>query len=329
MEQSQRTDDKGIGLLRGRDGLRLLLSLWDNFPEHMFIIRVDGPDEFIVEAINPAHEKTLGKSTDITGQRIDAILPRDAAEPVIQRYRHCVATGEPYRYEECGYFVDEQGMRQEGHWLTLLVPISDMNGRVHHLFGISKNITEVIRARQEVEAQNRILEERVAERTRELEKANAELKHQATRDFLTDCYNRRHLTEIARLEMERARRYDMPFTLALIDIDKFKAINDQHGHNEGDRTLRALATCLRKAMRRPDILGRYGGDEFLVLMPETDITGARVISGRLQDTVRKQCGQTISIGLAQLKPSDGKLESIIERADRDLMSVKESRKKSP
>lgn len=160
---------------------------------------------------------------------------------------------------------------------------------------------------------NAELEERVAERTRELEAALGQLQHKtmflekmALTDPLTDLPNRRAIELIARKEMNRRRRTPAPITLAMIDLDLFKQFNDVYTLLGGDHALQRLAETLQNLLRTTDSLGRWAGDEFLVVAPETNTEGAAALAERLRAGVEasetvfegKPMKMTITLGLA-------------------------------
>lgn len=153
----------------------------------------------------------------------------------------------------------------------------------------------------------------------------------AITDDLTGLFNRRQVLFLARTEYERSRRYNRPLSAIMIDIDQFKHINDTFGHPVGDRILRALALCCRANLRSADLIGRYGGEEFLVLMPETDHDKAIEAAERIRKqvdafrlpTARGQVSVTISLGVSTLKVGgDQSLEQLIINADDALYSAK-------
>jgi diguanylate cyclase (GGDEF)-like protein len=132
--------------------------------------------------------------------------------------------------------------------------------------------------------------------------------------------------------MDRAKRYGSDLSLILCDIDSFKAINDTFGHDSGDRALQAISETLRTVLRKADIAGRYGGDEFMVILPETSIEGAESLADKLLTVVRVirlqfAAGQTVqlsmSIGVAGLKMSDNNIDSLIKRADDAMYASKQ------
>jgi len=153
-----------------------------------------------------------------------------------------------------------------------------------------------------------------------------ELEHQATHDLLTGLYNRRRLESLLELEIGRAQRYGRPFSVALLDIDGFKAINDRHGHDAGDAVLRRLGGVFRERLRDSDLPGRWGGEEFVILLPETDAPGAlevaETLRGATADTGFAPVGQiTISLGVAGYREGDT-LDGLLRRADQALYRAK-------
>jgi diguanylate cyclase (GGDEF)-like protein len=121
----------------------------------------------------------------------------------------------------------------------------------------------------------------MADRAR-LTALSARMERNAQTDSLTGLYNRRALTEHLTRAAARARRHEEPLSVLMIDLDRFKQTNDSYGHEAGDEVLCTVADCLREALRAEDIYGRWGGDEFLVVLPQTDSSGARATAERLR-----------------------------------------------
>jgi diguanylate cyclase len=179
--------------------------------------------------------------------------------------------------------------------------------------------------RKLVEA-NETLEAKVAQRTAELEHANAELEQLATRDSLTGLHNRRVCDERLRHEIQYHRRMRMPLAVLLLDIDHFKRINDLFGHAEGDAVLQAVAQRMLHVCRSTDFVGRYGGEEFLVLLPNTDTGGAEMMASKLLQAVAAQpSGQaglvTISAGL-YVDAARAEPDAVLQEADTALYAAK-------
>lgn len=169
----------------------------------------------------------------------------------------------------------------------------------------------------------------VAERTQKLEEKTRELELQATRDNLTQLFNRRYADEYLAREIEACKRERRHLTVALADIDLFKRVNDLHSHATGDAVLRRVAATLRERCRTTDVLARYGGEEFLLCFPDTDGREAHRICEQLRGAVESgnwaQLGLaarvTISFGIAEYR-ADPSPERLINRADVRLYEAK-------
>jgi len=170
-------------------------------------------------------------------------------------------------------------------------------------------------------------ERRLLRLNRELRRREAELATLAVTDPLTKLPNRRQMDERLAEEVARSRRHDRPMCLAMADIDRFKRINDGHGHDVGDRVIVAVARCLAKGMRAVDRVGRYGGEEFLILLPDTPLADAASAMERLAAAVRDLrvpgSGEpvTASFGVAGLW-ADEDAAQLRRRADQALYAAK-------
>jgi diguanylate cyclase (GGDEF)-like protein len=170
------------------------------------------------------------------------------------------------------------------------------------------------------------LERRVAERTRELEEANARLAELAAFDALSGAANRRNFDQALNAEALRSHRYGRPLAVILADIDRFKNVNDSHGHAAGDDVIRGLAATLAANCRSSDLVARYGGEEFAVLLPETRAEQAVELAERLRQAIEAadygNVGRiTASFGVAELG-ADGSPTEIVGSADRALYEAK-------
>ncbi len=169
----------------------------------------------------------------------------------------------------------------------------------------------------------------VTERGRSDQNA-AELEKLATTDGMTSLINRRHFDALARAEWARFQRYGRPLSLMLLDIDKFKSINDRFGHDAGDLVLKAVAEICKTTKRQTDVVARFGGEEFVLLLPETDEAAAEIAAERLrraiQDHPHVLPGETLqvtaSIGLAGATLGMAAFEVMLKRADQALYEAK-------
>lgn len=152
------------------------------------------------------------------------------------------------------------------------------------------------------------------------------LASQSLTDPLTGLGNRRYMDGRLNEEVARSLRFGTPLTLLLIDVDHLKEINDQGGHEEGDRALRAVAEGIRRTIRRSDVGVRLAGDEFAVLAPGSSAEEALELAGRIGDSVRaEKAGCTVSIGLADLDSAEEKsARGILRESDRALYTAKET-----
>ncbi len=156
-------------------------------------------------------------------------------------------------------------------------------------------------------------------------------KSLARTDYNTGIPNGRYFIELTKMEVMRAERYGEPLTIAMMDVDNFKAINDQHGHDVGDRFLRSVAHALQGSIREVDFAGRMGGDEFAVLLPNTAEKGARVVFEKIRNDLKEIADKnnwpvTYSIGVATYIDIKGGADDLIKQADVLLYKAKKAGK---
>lgn len=169
--------------------------------------------------------------------------------------------------------------------------------------------------------------EALAQANLELQRNQARISELMLTDPLTGAGNRRHLDERFVLEVDRAQRYDKQLSVVIADLDHFKAINDTYGHNAGDEVLKAVAAVIRGSMRATDIMARFGGEEFVLLLPETGRVGAELLAERIRRALELQpvggLAQpvTASFGVAIARASES-AKDVLKRADEALYQAK-------
>jgi diguanylate cyclase (GGDEF)-like protein len=160
-----------------------------------------------------------------------------------------------------------------------------------------------------------------------------QLRSLAQRDPLTQAYNRHHFWQLANQEMTRVARYDRPLAIAMLDADLFKSVNDAHGHDVGDTVLRMIVDSCQEALRKSDVLARYGGEELVMLFPETTAANAAVVMERIRERIAASplilengtaVAITVSVGVAGVKHAKESLESVLKRSDEALYEAKRS-----
>lgn len=198
----------------------------------------------------------------------------------------------------------------------------DLNGKYQKL------LEDFQRLEAEFQKTKRALEIREIEVKSILMQAN-EL---ANIDVLTFLPNRRKIIVELQEEVIRSDRYGTPLSISILDIDHFKKVNDTYGHTTGDEALRSVAARLRDHIRHPDVIGRYGGEEFLIVLPNSDAKAAAEQASRLCREIRKMqieandhiLSVTISVGIAQLRIKQENWEGVLHRADEALYQAKNS-----
>lgn len=255
--------------------------------------------------VSPAYERVFGRSAGLLladyGEWRNSIYPDDL-EFAEQSMAKVLETG---AVEAREYRI----IRADGQirWLSDKCFISSQNeaDQSRIVFGIAEDITE----------------------KKQLE---GELHRLATTDVLTQSSNRRHFFECAQREFEQARSLGRPLAFLLLDLDDFKQINDRYGHQVGDQVLQQLASCAGSVLRRGDLFGRIGGEEFAAVFPGCEPTLAAQIAERLQREIQrlsfahedKAFGITVSQGLTSMGSADRGLDVLYARADAAMYQAK-------
>jgi diguanylate cyclase (GGDEF)-like protein/PAS domain S-box-containing protein len=221
------------------------------------------------------------------------------------------------------------------------VPVRDEKGGIFQVMGVVQNITEHKRAEEKISLTLRAKEAAL----KELAQANAakttlleELQHQteilekqAKEDALTGLFNRRYLNSVLEQEFRRAKRYGNPLSVAMCDIDFFKQVNDKFSHHIGDEVLKVIAKLLKNYTRSVDTVGRYGGEEFVLILPETSKANAKILCEKIRraierhhwNSLRQGLRVTMSMGICD-NTALGNYEKMLNEADNKLYKAKGS-----
>jgi diguanylate cyclase (GGDEF) domain len=197
---------------------------------------------------------------------------------------------------------------------TTLLPLRSTDGKINHICLVIYDVTDVATNRHQLQA------------------ANAQLQHLSSTDRLTGLYNRGHWEESLKVAYARHQRYGNATSLVMLDIDHFKRVNDTYGHQAGDKVIEEVSRLIREHVRETDVAGRYGGEEFGVVLSDTDKTGARVFAERLREAVEglevlhnhQSIRFTISLGVADLSQPSPNYADLIAWADQALFASKKA-----
>ncbi|MDX2222431.1 MAG: diguanylate cyclase [Rhodospirillaceae bacterium] len=240
-----------------------------------------------------------------------------AAAAYVEQFRAAIHPDDRDRY--ASIIADDKWLRTEFDF-RIVTPAND----VRHMF---TRIHRTVDA-----AGRRIRDFGVILDITERKRLEEDLRALALTDPLTGVPNRRTFEASGRREVERARRYAKPFSIIVIDIDHFKRVNDTYGHDVGDVVLKEVAKVCAAQLRGTDIFARFGGEEFIALLPETDLKAGMILAERLRQAVGLQpifshkgpVVVTASLGLAAYLPQDKSLEDAVKRADEALYAAKRS-----
>jgi diguanylate cyclase (GGDEF)-like protein/PAS domain S-box-containing protein len=276
-----------------------------------------------IEYVNP-------RFTDLTGYTLPEVLGKKtnivkSGHTPVEVYRemwHAIKAGQTWH----GEFLNKK-KNGDLYWEhAMIAPVLDHDGRVLNFIAVKENITE----RKLAEAALRDANQKLESQLREIESLQALLYEQAVRDPLTQLHNRRYLNEAIERVSHHAQRYSETFSVIMLDIDHFKAINDRHGHLTGDNCLIALAKLIQQHCRKSDITCRYGGEEFILVLPNSDSDGAVQYAEKLRLLVSSEVFTvdaleiklTISLGIAFYPVHGTDYMQIINKADEALYTSK-------
>ena len=285
---------------------RFLNTIFDSINDPFNIIDAD----YRIIKANEPYAQMRGKTlAQLMGKRCFEILQNRQSPCEGCSVKVTFDTGEPHTKEKQGNYTGDSKI-----WLEIYTyPIFDEMGRVVSVIEYTRDITQ----RKQAEGERDMLVKK--------------LVHLSRTDDLTGLLNRRALIERLGDEVRRSRRYKADLALIICDIDYFKEINDTHGHDAGDKVLQIISSLMRDLLRQTDVIGRYGGDEFLFILPETALKGAREIAERIHEAVKEYeikigldspIKTTVSLGVAQFDSEKEDVNDLVKRADNALYIAK-------
>jgi diguanylate cyclase (GGDEF)-like protein len=214
---------------------------------------------------------------------------------------------------------------------TFYVGVYDLSNLVGHFFKlIAFYLIYIAIIEMRLEKSRRLLLKNLQRNEKALQKALKDVQHLTITDPLTGLYNQRHFPKLAEAELQRTCRYGHPLSAIMLDIGRFKRVNDTYGHTVGDHMLQEVAESCLQEVRGMDVVGRYGGDEFVILLPEGDLDAARKIAGPLRKdiarihlhTAKGPARVSASLGVASVDCKNLTLEDILNRTDKALYTAK-------
>lgn len=270
-------------------------NMLEGFAFCQMLYRNGHPDDIRYLEVNPSFEALTGL-TDVIGKDVSEVIPgiKESNPEIFEIYGRVAAGGPPEKFE---IFIFPLNL-----WFSISAYHAD-----HRCFvTVIENITERKQLQQNYE-------------------------QMAQTDYLTGLANRRHFMRLAETELARTLRYGNALSLLMLDLDNFKLINDNYGHRTGDQVLQTFSTLCRSLLREVDLIGRIGGEEFVIMLAETGIAEAIEVAERLRKLTedmfvlledRQPLHFTVSIGIATLDEQDVHIDALLQKADQSLYRAK-------
>jgi diguanylate cyclase (GGDEF)-like protein/PAS domain S-box-containing protein len=280
--------------------LRVLSQAVEQNPSMVLITDKDGG----IEYVNLRFCKTTGyEKAEIIGQNPNVLNAQNMTAEDYETMWKDITQGKNW----AGDMFDK---RKDGsnYWASSHIsPIRDAKGEITHFIGMQQDITEEKALREELE-------------------------RMARTDALTGIYNRRHFYELVDTEVQRCRRYKRPLAVMMIDLDFFKQVNDSYGHLAGDICLVSFVNFVSEALRTTDIFARFGGEEFIIALPDTSLDAATNLAERLRERIseldvvfnEQTISISVSVGLSEWGNNEETLQETISRADMALYQAKKN-----
>lgn len=290
---------------RVEDKLRQLSSAVEHSPSAIMITDVNG----CIEYVNPKFTELTGYAfSEVLGKNPRILKSNNTPRQVYAELWQTILAGLDWR----GEFLNRK-KNGELFWENASISaIMNSSGVITHFVAVNEDIT----SRKEAEEK--------------IKRLNAGLEQLAMTDYLTSLYNRRYFVQRGAEEFKRAWRTSQPLSLLMLDIDHFKKVNDTHGHAAGDMVLQQIGSALKSSLRETDILGRMGGEEFAILLPNTSLKEAGMLAERIRLAVggapfeipSKSLAVTISIGVAMITDEMSGIDDMLRNADLAMYRAK-------
>lgn len=309
--------------------LELFEYFWTNSEDNIFLASLDEDGDFVAIDMNPSQIEKLGHNEDILNRKLKEILGEDNAKFIEDKYLKCLEQDKPLVEEET---VEVNG--EQRHFNTTIIPIHDEKKNKKSIIGISREITDLKLAKQNLEKLSSQLDSLINQKNDEFESSNEKLKTLAFQDSLTKVGNRRYLNDHANKAISLAHRYDSCLTLMVLDIDGLSQINEKYSHSFGDEILKTFSALLKDAIRDSDILVRYSGEEFLILLPMSSLAASQTLGKRLLQQTRelsfnfknKEVKISTTIGTASLESPHDDLDALLAKTYNALDVAKQEGK---
>jgi two-component system C4-dicarboxylate transport sensor histidine kinase DctB len=313
------------------------------------IIFLSSRDDWKYRPIRPLEPAAMDKI--VKARQYDGVLRKPLPVMTIETFgehAHIVEVPQPLRYREGrernAYMLESRQLAGSDWKLNLFMSLKPVQDRALRTAAIVSGVISFLlililylqqaasRARERDRSQLALqgANEQLEMKNRELQSVSDVLRRISITDHLTQAYTRRFFLESLTKLTSAAKRHGMPLSIIMIDVDNFKQINDSYGHPVGDKVLQNLATLCMKELREADVFARFGGEEFIIALPDADAGAAHEVAERLRlavmqlpvDAAGAAVRLTISSGISQFQPSDSGIETMIKRADQALYAAK-------
>lgn len=287
---------------------------------------VIGTDEkFNIKYWNPAAERVFGwKPTEVMGRYLPELLQTEFINDDQESSIKFIIENDYWTGEVIQRTKEGKPVQVDARIITLKTSTGQITGYI----SANRDITNEKIMREKLDDAFQAIKQS----NKELEKTLKREQHLARTDGLTGISNYRHFFDVATYELTMAKRYQIPLSILLFDIDKFKGVNDKFGHQFGDKILKGIAKVTGERLRESDVFARYGGEEFIILLPNTDARDAHRVAEDVRNHIAEfslefegeRVGVTISIGIAEFTREAGTLDGLVKIADKALYKAKQN-----